>query len=543
MATNWHSFEPTQFFPEPLQRAVSAIDTAFGALTKATGVVEKALRIAATLARTASTNPVETALRTAVSEIDKYVEGLLGNTQCHAILIPIRKQVVRRSPASASRLNDFLTPGEPGATFVENALVGKAGTGVFFRTLIESVGDAGDINRPDFPSDYAVVGACVLAGAESLNDLQVPFRLFSNLFVGNQRIAPSANTLPVVQNLRVTPAALRGGTGVVLRWDALAPVTNVPLFSDDNIIAKEIFVIRTSLPFQRGFFSWGDLFNDVEPSDSPSDLPVKDQSRVIARLRNHGAVVGYTDSQNLLDPKKTYYYTTCVRYTVNNVVQPMGPLGNVVRVTRTNPAPSTRQATPPDWIASPTLMQMFPPLNEVINQVRLGVSRLGNFTSSNTGPQQLLTQTIDQIQRLIAQWSATVDQANAATDRLQALTAGGTPSGMYSTVISKNTGGMDGWLAELARRLGDTTDTSRPQLSDDAMVVGFIMVAGAPRLPDLSAIKALLELFFGKHPKNPLFDTIRALDGVPGRAVTSPTASAPILGYDDALNPSTTPTC
>ncbi len=541
MANSWHSFEPTQFFPAPIQRAVAAIDTAFGAVAKATGVVEKALKLASKLAKTASTNPVETVLRTAVNQIDGYIEGILGNTQCHAIVIPIRKQVQRRTAVQAGGLDDHLSANEPAAAFVQNALIGTAGPGVFYRTLIESVGDAGDINRPDFPADYAVVGACVLAGAESLADLQVPFRLFSSLFVGNQRIAPSANTLPVVKGLRVTPAALRGGTGVVLRWEALAPVYNVPLFSDDVIIAKEIFLIRTSAPFTTGWTSWGDLFNDVEPGDT--GLPEKGESKVIARLRNHGAVVGYTDTDNLLDPKKTYYYAACVRYTVDNVIQPMGVLSNVVRVTRTNPSPSTRQATPPDWIATPTLMAMFPPLHEVVNQVRLGISRLGSFTTSNTGAQQLLNQTISQIQRLVAQWEATVAQTTEVTDRLQALTSSAAPSGMYATVISKSTGGMDGWLAELARRMSDTTDTSRPQLSDQSMVVGFVLVAGAPRLPDLSAILALLQLFFGSHPKNPLFDVLRTLDGAPGAPVTVPAVPAPILGYDDALNPSTTPTC
>lgn len=543
MANKWHSFEPTQFFPAPIQQAATALDTAFSTIGKTTAVVEKALKLAQALSRTAATNPVEAALRTALGQIDGYIEGILGNTQCHAIVIPIRKQVVRRTPSQMARLDDFLSPTEPAAAFVQEALIGKAGPGVFYRTLVESVADTGDINRPDFPADYAVVGACVLAGAETLSDLQVPFQLFSTLFVGNQRIAPSANTLPVVQGLRVTPAALRGGTGVVLRWSPLSPIANVPLFSDDVIVAKEIFLVRTSMPFQQGFLSWDDLFDGVQPQEDASDLQEKNESKVIARLRNHGAVVSYTDTSNLLDPKKTYYYAACVRYTVNGIVQPMGALSNVVRVTREQPSPSTRQATPPDWIATPTLMAMFPPLNQAVNRIRLGISRLGSITTSNTGAQQLLQQTITQISRLIAQWEDTITQVNEATSKLQALTASATPSGMYSTVITKSSGGMDAWMAELARRMSDTTDASRPQLSDQSMVIGFVIVAGAPRLPDLSALLALLQLFFGSHPKNPLFTTIAQFDGNPATPASTPATGAPILGYDDALNPSTTPTC
>lgn len=114
---------------------------------------------------------------------------------------------------------------------------------------------------------------------------------------------------------------------------------------------------------------------------------------------------------------------------------------------------------------------------------------------------------------------------------------------MYATVITNPSGGINGWLSELAQRMSDTTDPSRPQLSDQSLVLGFVVVAGAPRLPDLSAMTALFNMFFGSHPKNPLFDILQTMDGKPAPAPTTPAAPAPILGYDPALNPSTTPTC
>jgi hypothetical protein len=535
---NWYSFEPTQFFPEPLQRAVAGLNTAFKTAEKAGKAVEIALRLAAQFSAQASQNPVEAALRTAVDQIDQFVQGIVGNTQCHAIVIPIRKKALRRSGSSPmSRLDEWLTPGEPAYAWVSRAKTSTAGPEMFYRTLVESVGDAGDINRPDFPSNYAVVGACVLAGAETLQDLQVPVRLFTTLFTGNQRIAPAATLLPTVQNLKVTPAALRGGVGVHLRWTPVPPVNNAPLFSDDTVVAKEIFLVRTSRPFQQGFLTWDDLFNGEQPGDS--GLLTKGDTQVIARLQNHGFVTAYVDTKNLLDPKKTYYFAACVRYTINGVVQPMGALSNVVRVIRKQAAPSSRQATPPDWIATPTLMQLFPPLNEAVNKIRLGIARLGTRTTSNSGAQQLLEQTIVQLQRLIAQWEKTVSEVQDVTERLQAITASGTPSGMYSTVIAQGRGGVNGWMAELAKRL---SAEDAPALSDQSMVIGFVVLAGAPRLPDLSPILALLEMFFGNNPSNPLLTILQDLDGNPA-VVRGVTASAPILGYDDALTPSTEPTC
>lgn len=543
MASQWQSFEPTQFFPVPLQRAVSAVDTAFGATRKATAVLDKALKVAAKISKSASTNPVEAALRTATAQIDSFLGGIMGSTQCHAILIPIRKRVQRRTPDHASRLDDFLTPVEPAYAFVQSAMTSTAGPKGFYRTLVESVADAGDINRPDFPSNYAVAGACVIAGAETLSDLQVPFRLFMTLFVGNQRLAPYANVFPVVQNLRVTPAALSGGTGVVLSWDPLPPVSNAPLFTDEIIVSKEIFLIQTTRPLQQGFMSWDDLFATSQPQESASDLQVKDGSRVIARVQNHGFVRSYTDTTNLLDPKQTYYYTACVRYTLNGVVQPMGALSNTVRVSRARPVPSTRRATPPDWIATPSIARMFPPLYQSINAVRLGISRLGAYTASNTGGQQMLDQTISQLDRLAQQWTSSLTNIETVTGRLQAITSSGTPSGMYSTVITTSSGGVDAWLAELARRMNDTSDPSRPELSDQSSVIGFVILAGAPRLPELAGVLALLRLFFGSHPKSPLYDVLRQFDANPAPAPVVPAASPPVLGYDDALKPSSTPTC
>lgn len=543
MASQWQSFEPTQFFPAPIQRAVAAVDTAFSATLKATAILDKALKVAARVSRQASVNPVEAALRTATAQIDDFLNGVMGNTQCHAILIPIRKRVGRRTPNPASRLDDFLTPIEPAYAFVQSAMTSTAGPQGFYRTLVESVADAGDINRPTFPSNYSVAGACVIAGAETLSDLQVPFRLFSTLFLGNQRLPLYANVFPVVQNLRVRPAALSGGTGVMLSWDPLPPVSNAPLFTDEVIVSQEIFVIRTSLPFQQGFHSWDDLFAGSQPHDDPTDLQVKGPSRVIARIPNHGFVRGYTDTENLLDPLQTYYYTTCVRYTLNGVVQPMGAFSNVVRVARIRPLPSSRRAIPPDWIATPSIARMFPPLYQSINAVRLGISKLGAYTASNTGGQQMLNQTIAQLDRLDQQWMGTLANIEAVTARLQAITATGTPAGMYSTVIATSNGGIDGWLAELSRRLSDTSDPSRPDLSDQSSVIGFVILAGAPRLPELAGTLALLRLFFGSHPKSPLYNVLQTIDANPAPAPTTPAAPARVLGYDDALKPSTTPTC
>lgn len=541
MAERWHTFEPTQFFPDPLQRAVSALDKAYGAIEKAAGVVEKALRVSQKLAKKAAVNPAEVALRKIAAEVDRFIVGLDTNTTAHAIVIPIRKKVIRRTKGG-SGIEDFLNPNEPAYAYVQRAKTAGGGTGVFYTTLVESMADTGDVCRPMFPPDYAVTGACVLAGAETLQDLNVPLRLFTTLFTGNLRSPPGGASAPVVRNLKVMSAPVPGGIGAVLRWDPLPPVNTLPRLTGERIVAEEIFLIRVRQDFTRGWFTWADLFT-AEPLDDMSDLQDKGDVKVVARIRNNGFVVSYTDTKNLLGDKDTYYYTACVRYSVNNEVQPMGTLSNVARVTRVGPQPSSRLAVPPDWYATKSLSELFPPLHEAINLVRLEAARLGSRTTTNSGLQQMIEQTISQIQRLVQQYKATIESTKEITERLQTLTAEESPASLHATTITRSRGGMDAWLAELARRLSDTTDESTPSISEDAVVIGFVIVAGAPRLPDLSALIALFELFFGRHQRNPLNNVLNdnlAPDGGQGQI---PAVNRPVLGYTDAMLPSETPTC
>lgn len=543
MSDKWNAFEPAQFFPPAVQSATDALDGAIAAGTASLKLAQKALTIAKALSAKAQTNPVEAALRATLAEIEEFVDGITGNTQCHAILIPIRKKIQRRTPSQLGNFRDLVTNfNDPTYGFIQASRSATAGTPVFWRTLVESVKDVGDTNRPDFPSTYATTGVCVLAAADTLTDLQVPLQLFANLFLGNLRLSPTASVLPVVQDLKVSSGAIQGGTGVSLRWTPLAPVANLPLFTGDTVVAKEIFLVRTSDPLSQGFSNWMDLFIH-EPLDSPTDLQEKGNAKVIARIQNHGFVRSYVDTTNVLDPKTTYYYAACVRYTIEGVVQPMGAFSNVVRVSRRAPSRATSRGVPPDWVATPTLLQLIPPLNTVVGRVKLGLSRLGTRTLSNTGNAQLLASTLTQIERLVQTWEQTFSEVQDVTDRLQVITSLGAPGGMYATTITKETGGIDGWLAELAKRLSDETDDSRPQVSDSAVVIGYVIVAGAPRLPELKALRALLELFFGSHPANPLIGIAAAFDGAGNAATPTPTASSPVLGYDAALQPAKSPQC
>lgn len=540
----WHQLEPAQLFPEPIQRAVAAVEDVVGTVTAATDLTARALRQVTRFAALTSTNPIETAVRSVVAELERVLSGITGESQVHAVLIPIRKKIERNTKAPSEVLS-WLTIDEPAYAFVNKARQATGGSSVFFRTLCETLQDEGDLARPLYGEDYAVAGAVVLAGAETLSDLTVPFRLFTTLLTGNLRTSPApAGVLPTVQNLRVTPMTLNSGTGLALNWSPVPPISTAPLFTDERIFAREIFLIKVSAPLTRGWYSWDDLFTEQPPADE-SALPASATAKVIARIRNHGFVVSHVAPD---EGSVDCHFVACVRYSLDRddtTTLHMGPLSNAVRMTRTRPAPSTRKAVPPDWIASPSLIALFPPLNDAVQYVRMAIAQLGAQTTVNSGGQQMLTSVVEQLTRQVAQWESTLAGLTDVTARLTALTALKPPGGLYATTITKSSGGTDAWMAELSRRLADTTDDSRPEFSDDAMVLGYVVLAGAPRLPDLQPLIALFELLFGKRDKTPLQRALDDLDAVNAPLPPTPAPPAPgaVRGYTDNLEPSTTPTC
>ena len=126
-------------------------------------------------------------------------------------------------------------------------------------------------------------------------------------------------------------------------------------------------------------------------------------------------------------------------------------------------------------------------------------------------------------------------------------------NGIY---ISVDSGGIKSWMSELAKRLSDPTDTSRPPFDTGSeLVAGIVIVAGSPSPEKLAPITALLTLLFGGSADNPLLSAINSIEQLaatasaisfnsgmqPGPATES-TSAAP-SGFDATMTPSTNPVC
>lgn len=573
MTDNWNSFELTGFFPSEARALTEGVSTIVDSLNTFLGIVRTTLEIVSSLAATATSSPIEAIIKEALDELTGFIDDLLDSTTAHAIFIPIQKQFFglgARIPDGAviqaeipgdfdSLVLDGAFPLQvPGTIapetvlFVNTSHTAIGGNQGFWKTFVLSQQDVGDPNRPDFPEDFAVTGACIVFGSEQLSRLQNVFDIFNAVLNLGFRGDLSARTRPVAENLRVKTVPLPGGEiGVQLDWDPIPPTQTLALYSDQQLIAKEILVIRSTDPSLREKFSWKEEFAG-QPSDSSSDLPESNESKVIARINNDGLIKRYTDTEGL-EEGQTYYYALAIRYTLGGETQPVSNFSAVRRIRYIKRPQSSRQAEPPDWWATPGLLELFPVLRDLVAQVKLSIAALTSRTLSPGGIQGTIEQTISQINSLIAEGQATVDTLTGINNKLNAIINSDLIAGVHSTSFSVSTGGMTAWNAELAKRLSDTTDTSRPPYENNELVGGVVIVAGAPSLSQLDAFIKLLELFFGSSDDNPIAAAIDSIDAELDTALTAPTFdeglvgdrkelpleedSSPTRAFDESLSP------
>jgi hypothetical protein len=535
----WHKYDAGRAVPEPLRQAASTVKEINDTLETVFGTIKEALEIARLLASNLANNPVEAALREALEQIQQYIDDLIGGTTAHAIMIPIQKQhygIGEPIPADATdRLS--LTPSfdqlaQDGSysqrvikditpetiSFINTSVTSLGGNRGYWRALVLSLYDEGDFARPDFPNNFAVTGACVIFGSKQLADLYKIIALLTKWIRLGFRADMGARSQPIPSTLKATtiPIPTEGRIGVQLDWTPIPPVITKALFSSERMFVREIFIVRSTDPLLRERFGWGQVFTE-EPEASGLPVSADGRTRVIARLPNDGLIARYVDKDTSLKVDTSYYYALALRYGIGSdiktlLIQPMTEFSNVVWVHYMARPNTTRLSEPPDWFATPSLIQLFPIIQSFVNIIKLYVNGAINRTLSNNGIVALITQTINQIESLIAQAAEVKKDLDALEQILRSL-SGLDGLGIYATTFDVTTGGMQAWVGKLAQQFSDSTDTSRPPFDrGDEFTAGFVIVAGAPRLPDLAKIRALLKLLFGDGSDEETIKLRTALD-------------------------------
>lgn len=589
MATsNWHALQLKPPFVEEVNSVIDGIQNVLDEVTSLLNTVKQILEVARAVLILSSADPLELIIKQLLDEIDRLLENISEKTTINAIIIPIHKQAF-----GVGNEVDFSNLGGPtfGQMVADSAFVGSAvqyqgtstidlaqfinsapyaigGNKGFYSTLVESLQDTGDINRPLFDETFAVTGGCALLGTRSFADLNKILNLLLALLKLGDRTDPLRNAFRPPQNLRArvipitTVAANPGRIGVVLDWEKPQLRINFPLYNEEEALIDEILVIRSTDKTLREKFSWSEVFA-TDVTNDLNDLPVtaSGRTKVIKRIRNDGFSGSYVDDDPNLAEDSVYYYTLAFRYKLNDQYLRINFFSNAVRVQFTRPL-VTATSEPPDWFSSPSLVEIFPALEEIVGAIRLILAELR--TKSFSGP-TILDQVIEAIDSLVKRG----ELANAILQEILELLrvlSNTDVGGIYATTITTNSGGMKAWTSELARRLSNKADASRPPYDDPRdLVTGIIMVAGAPiTLGDINttipfnaqilALEKLFELIFGSGKSNPVLDAIDAVDNPsgnttkpafgagmqPSRVPAATVASTPPVTFNAQMQPTKT---
>lgn len=494
-------------------------------------------------------NAAETAVRLAVTIIKSTISAIgdiLTGSNVHALVIPIAKNTYNfpnifdipkeniTVPPTITDLqrefNSFLgVPTTAANDAYQNTINGRGGNTGFFNFFAQSLANKNDPNRPQYGSSDAVAMTVIMAGAPSLAGLIPALNFFDQLTKPKTGASFSARLDPVIQDLRtrVVAVSLTGGKqGVEVRWDLRRNPHNPEYFPGMGITIDEIAIIRTTDYKAVKATTVLDLFNTLELKEGLT----YNGSTVVAVV--DGDTKYYVDDSVTLDPKTPIYYLAACRYTVSEndkaiTKMAFNRLSNFSKVNNDRPtvAPSGGINGAFEWISFPKPLNVLPGLETTVDAVSEFVKKYIDAWSPT------VTDAVDDVRnyykeaavRLVARGKEIV----SVVERLKAMLNQPLPN-IYVTTMHSASGGNSYLLSELAVRLGDRTDNSRPPFDAGEYVAGMCFVAGAARLADIqAAIDFFNMLFGGSEPStSSLTKAITAID----TAVTL--AESIVLGDD-----------
>jgi hypothetical protein len=523
--TAWSTVNPNQLLPDPLVNAVDVL----------TGVISSALEGAADALSLPSFPSLPSPLSAAAAVINTIldtIQELLKGGKIHTLVIPIAKTIPRQpAPALPPTLEDLqnalaVSLGPTDTTAADayaNMIQRTGGNAGFYSAFAESLMDPADPNRPQYDEQTdAVAMAVLLVGAPRYAEITSAASMLDQLTLPRSGNGTAARTVPIPQNMRarVVGSSTAPSVGVRLDWDVPQQTYTSPYFPGVSTSVNRYAVIRSTDPKAQSARSVLDFF----PTQALTEGMTNGLNKVISIGSGRGAA--FLDTETLKPDVPVYYCVAWENTTTENGTAstlPFDRISNVVKAeVKAPPPPQTGRS--PDWVATGSAIEAFPPLaraaQTLIEETRVLV------TSSGTSPTSRLSDAMKLTTDAAARLSARATELLNDVTRLSTSLSRPIPS-LYVTQMSSASGGNAFLMKELAKRLGDTSDPTRPPFDNGEYVCGVCFVAGAPRLADLAATIAFFDALFGSaDAANPLMGLLDAID----TAVTQ--AEAAVFGPD-----------
>ena len=523
IGTGWQSLKLQDVVPkevpEAINQAVSTIESFISAYTAALSVAKKVTGIVST-----SANIIDTALAQLVTALKNLVQSLLYSRYIHVLFVPIPKVLPASNAltsipktlldtanvigADYTKVADALSSGA-NSSYTQLATAPTGGNAAFFRTVSESLFDEKDSNRPNYPAeDAAIACAVVMTGAASVTELLNASTAFNRLF--RPTINMATRVVPIPQNVK---AKLVGAANVKLDWDAPTPVFTSPYFPIIVMRVVKYAVIRTTNKDGMSARSVLDIFT----TNNLTQGLIDGESKVLAvgAPSNNSYVDG-----EVLDSNKTYYYCVAwqvsVQETNETTILPWGAISAMRQINPKKPS-STTSGTPPDWQALKSPIEIFPVLGQQLERLLAEVESIATRRVSTYS--NIVTTAADGVLASLQELTNRLHDLTLKLATFSATALSDLP-GIYSTAFLGQ-GGTTFLLGELSNLLTNKSDDGRPPFDSNEYVIGMVIVAGGPRIPDVQPTYELLKTLFNL-PKfdSPLYTILNEIDALVTRTET-----------------------
>jgi hypothetical protein len=235
--------------------------------------------------------------------------------------------------------------------------------------------------------------------------------------------------------------------------------------------------------------------------------------------------VTYDDNTGTLVEGTTYYYFAAYNLKIGPLANLADAenypeygyyrLSNVCAVTPQKRSVRSGQGTPPDWVRTPSIIDMIPMAGDLLN---LLIATLRQFEAGLSANTEAIKQYVAFLQSEIARLKALIDQITSIVKLITSILSQTPSVGIYGrTFIGK--GGVDFMLADLALSLSpQNTDPGRPPFDrGDEFVTGLVVLVGGPSEAGVMSVVAMIEALFGLSGtggSTPLADALASIDAV-----------------------------
>lgn len=480
----------------------------------------------------AADDPYVAALKSLINALKSVVEGFLEDVGGYTLYVPIRKRLMTNflglgdvTPSWAGELGIFgaeHSPINPDDTLLNEFLVKanryNGGNPGFFKTVVESLYDEGDVNRPEFfdPDDY--VGGIVLVMGTDFD----PLGFLDDIWkLGGIFDAP--DTTPKVPRpkglqARTLQGISAGEFSTLLLWDP----PEVPMWTLTDLGGIILYPSRYAVLRGRnttGALSAGSVVDLMGTRTlSTGSTFSNGDMEVIHEGEYDISKVSYLDEGITAAADDSFYYAVAWKLTAYDALAPVVEGGGteldywyISNVVRAVPYATIPASTPPDWYRTPSIADLFPQFAALLRRL---VAQIEAFASKLLGASDLLEQYITFLKNEVARYEALVNEILDELAKLEAKFDLPT-AGIYTRTF-KGQGGNDYFIADLAQSLNGSDSTAPPFNKGDEYVMGVVILTGGPEV-QVDALISGLSWIFGSASEDGMDEMLAELSSAVGR--------------------------